>query len=41
MYSSEVIDSLIAELNAATETIKQTLGTNNDMFCGGTDSRTR
>ena len=34
-------DSLIAELNAATETIKQTLGTNNDMFCGGTDSRTR
>ena len=34
-------DSLIAELNAATETVKQTLGTNNDMFCGGADSRTR
>ena len=34
-------DSLIAELNAATETVKQALGTNNDMFCGGANGRTR
>ena len=37
----DVAAARIAELNAATETVKQTLGTNNDMFCGGADSRTR
>jgi hypothetical protein len=33
-------DSLIAELNAATEAVKQTLGTNSDMFWGNAGGRT-